>query len=299
MKYVYYSGCVIPARVNQYDLAVRRLAETFGIQLIDLEGASCCGTVFARSLNAEANLMMSLRILSLAKTKGLGIVVACPGCYESLIEADEVFRRSSEFSEKANTILRKIDNLLYNGGVSVKHFAQVLYEDVGLDKIREMVRRPLEGIRVAAHYGCHLLRPSGRLGLDNPENPKMLDRLVEATGAKSIHWTLKLWCCGSPIQVIDRNLSLSLTGKKLRSARDADADCLVTVCPSCHVQFDIMQGEVSKVTGEKYDVPVLLYPQLLGIAIGLKPEEVALHLNRTRPEKLMSVVSKAGGEGDG
>lgn len=299
MKYAYYMGCVVPSRLNQYDLTVRKILREFGIQLIDLKNTACCGTVITRSISAEANLIMSIRILAQAEGNGLDLLVICPGCYESLREAQEAFENNTIFSEKANMILKKLDNYVYNGRVKVKHFIQVLYENVGLDKLESKVNKPLNGLRVATHYGCHILRPSNKLKFDDPENPRILDRMIDITGAKSIYWTMKLWCCGSPIQSIDRKLSYSLTGMKLKSAKESEADCIVTICPSCQLQFDLMQNEVSKFTGEKYDIPILLYPQLLGLAIGFTPEEVALHLNRSSTEKFLEHLRELGGEGRG
>lgn len=295
MKYAYYLGCVIPSRLNQHDLAVRNISRKLGIELIDLEGAGCCGSVMSRSTNIKANLIMSMRILVLAESKRLDLLVCCPGCYESLTEAHRVFNNDGGFREEANKILEKIDGLTFSGAIKVKHFMQVLYEDVGLEKIGSKIHRPLRGLRVAAHYGCHILRPSSKVKFDHPEDPTILDKLIEVTGAKSIYWTMKLWCCGSPIQVIDRNLSLSLAGMKLKSAKEAGADCIVTMCPSCQLQLDLMQNEASKITGEKYDMPVILYPQLLGLAMGLKSEEVALHLNKTVKERFLELLQNMGG----
>lgn len=297
MRYAYYIGCIVPSRLNQYDLAVRNVLKELGVEVVDLEGAGCCGTVITRSVSAKANLVMSTRILALAENKNLNLLVTCPGCYESLKEAQEIFDNNTSFREEVNMILEKLDDLTYSGGVEVKHLVHVLYEDLGLEKIREKIKRSLKGLRVAAHYGCHILRPSNKLKSDNPENPKILDELIEVTGAKSIYWMYKLWCCGSPILAIDRELSLSLTSAKLKSAKDSEADCIVVICPSCQLQFDFMQNEASKISGERYDIPVILYPQLLGLSLNLKPEEVGLHLNKTGIDKFLENLEKMwGGE---
>ncbi|MHA1721854.1 MAG: CoB--CoM heterodisulfide reductase iron-sulfur subunit B family protein [Candidatus Baldrarchaeia archaeon] len=293
MKYAYYLGCWIPARVNQYDLSTRVVAKKLGIELVDLEGAGCCGTVLVRSVNFKTNLVMSARILALAKNMGLDLLVLCNGCYESLMEAENLVKTNENLREQVNTILKSTDNLVYEGDEKIKHLIQVLYDDIGLERLRDEIKRPLDGLRVAVHYGCHILRPSSRLKFDNAENPKILDELVEITGAKSIYWPLKLWCCGSPMLAVDRNLSLSIAGMKLKSAKEAGADCIVTICPSCQIQFDTLQPEISKVTGEQYNMPVLLYPQLLGLALGFTPEEVGLHLNKISAESLLKLQSKA------
>jgi len=293
MKYAYYLGCWIPARVNQYDLSTRAIAKKLGIELVDLEGAGCCGTVLVRSVDFKTNLVMSARILALAKSMGLDLLVLCNGCYESLVEAENLVKTNEDLREQVNTILKSTDNLVYEGDEKIKHLIQVLYDDIGLERLRDEIKRPLDGLRVAVHYGCHILRPSSRLKFDNAENPKILDELVEITGAKSIYWPLKLWCCGSPMLAVDRNLSLSIAGMKLKSAKEAGADCIVTICPSCQIQFDTLQPEISKVTGEQYNIPVLLYPQLLGLALGFTPEEVGLHLNKISAENLLKFQSKA------
>jgi len=293
MKYAYYLGCWIPARVNQYDLSTRAIAKKLGIELVDLEGAGCCGTVLVRSVDFKTNLVMSARILALAKSMGLDLLVLCNGCYESLVEAENLVKTNENLREQVNTILKSTDNLVYEGDEKIKHLIQVLYDDIGLERLRDEIKRPLDGLRVAVHYGCHILRPSSRLKFDNAENPKILDELVEITGAKSIYWPLKLWCCGSPMLAVDRNLSLSIAGMKLKSAKEAGADCIVTICPSCQIQFDTLQPEISKVTGEQYNMPVLLYPQLLGLALGFTPEEVGLHLNKISAENLLKFQSKA------
>ncbi len=292
MKYAYYLGCLIPARTNQYDLSTRVVAKKLGIELVDLEGAGCCGSVLVRSVDFRTNLMMSARILALAKNMGLDLLVLCSGCYESLMEAENLIERSENFREQVNALLKSTDNLVYGGGEKIKHLVQVLYDDIGLERLRDEIKRPLDGLRVAVHYGCHVLRPSSTLKFDNAENPKILDDLVEITGAKSIYWPLKLWCCGSPILAIDKDLSLSIAGMKLKSAKEAGADCIVTICPSCQIQFDTLQPEISRVTGEQYNMPVLLYPQLLGLAMGFSPEEVGLHLNRISAESLLKFQRK-------
>lgn len=292
MEYTYYLGCFIPARLNQYDLAIRTVMENLGVKLIDLEKAGCCGTVFIRSISIKTSLVMSTRILALAKNTGLSLLVPCPGCYESLIEAENLIKTNRNLRDEINTLLKSVDNLVYEGNGEVKHLIQVLYSDVGLEKLKSKIKKPLNGLRVAVHYGCHILRPSSKLKLNNAENPRILDELVNITGAESIYWSLKLWCCGSPILAIDKNLSLHIAGMKLKSAKESKADCIVTICPSCQIQFDTLQSEISKTTKEQYNIPILLYPQLLGLAMGFSPEEVGLNLNKVAIDNLLKLLSK-------
>lgn len=296
MEYAYYLGCFIPARLNQYDLAIRTVMKNLGVKLTDLEKVGCCGTVFARSINIKANLVMSARILSLAKNMRLNLLVPCPGCYESLIEVENLIKTNGNLKEEINNLLKSINELIYEEDTKIKHLIQVLYSDIGLENLKNKIKKPLNGLRVAVHYGCHILRPSNKLKIDNAENPKVLDELVNITGAESIYWPLKLWCCGSPILAIDKNLSLRIAGMKLKSAKESEADCIITICPSCQIQFDALQNEISEFTKERYDMPILLYPQLLGLAMGFLPEEVGLNLNRVAIDNLLKILSKIRGE---
>jgi heterodisulfide reductase subunit B len=179
----------------------------------------------------------------------------------------------------------------YNGTLKVRHFARVLFEQVGLERIRESVSTDLSKLRLAAHYGCHYLKPTeAHDEFDDPEDPKSLDLLITSVGAKSIHYEGRDQCCGGGILGADEQTALALPHLKLERAVAAGADALVVVCPFCDIMYEFQQRRVEKLYETRYRLPVLFYPQLLGLAMGLSAAEVGLRLNRVKSRKLMRIA---------
>lgn len=291
MKYALYLGCTIPSRMNHYDASTRRVAEVLGVELVDLEGAGCCGPVFVRSINRATYVAMAARNLALAERMGLDVVTLCNGCFGALVEAGHALKDDERLRAEVNGIL-KDEGLEFEGKTCVKHFVQVLYHDVGLSKIRAKVVNPFKGLRSAVHYGCHVLRPSEITKFDKAEDPRMLDQLVEATGTKSVNWLLKTMCCGAPSLAASEETALQLARMKLESAKKAGADCVITICPFCEVMFDTEQLKIATETGQSFDLPALFYPQLLGLAMGMKPDDVGLGMNRIPAEKVLKCLTR-------
>jgi heterodisulfide reductase subunit B len=190
-----------------------------------------------------------------------------------------------------NKLLKSIGRE-YKGKVKVKHLAKALLEDVGLEKIKESIVRPLEGLKVAIHPGCHLVRPSDQLHFGNPEDLDVLRDLVRVTGAEVVEYPDEMGCCGFVIFGVDRDASLRIAGEKLRSIKSSEADIIVTFCGFCTLMFDRNQPIVEKFLSEQYNIPVLLYPQLLGLALGLKPEEVGIDENRVKPKAMLEQLKE-------
>ncbi|MEM2876217.1 MAG: CoB--CoM heterodisulfide reductase iron-sulfur subunit B family protein [Candidatus Bathyarchaeia archaeon] len=281
-------GCQVPARINYCDLSVRRVAEALGIELIDLQGAGCCGC-YLRSIDFKAALILSSRILALAEKSKMDLVVLCNSCFSTLVETNALLEEKPELLEMVNEYLAS-EGLEYRKGVRVKDALEVYYKDYGIEKIKPNVVERLEGLKAAAHYGCHILRPSRKTKFDNPEAPHILDDLVEVTGAESVYWSLKLWCCGFPTMAVERDMGLMLARNKLRDAVNSGAQCIVTTCPSCQITFDLLQPTVEKMYNESYGLPVLYCSQLLGLALGLKAEDVGLSLNRVPTKHILNLL---------
>jgi heterodisulfide reductase subunit B len=279
LRYALFLGCTIPARQNNYDASARRVSEALGMELQDIDGAGCCGPTFVRSLGYESYLAMAARNLALAEKMELNLLTLCTGCFSSLAEARIRLTEDSKLRDQVNELLGDT-GLRFEGKAEVKHFAGVLYHEIGLSKIRALVKKPLKGLKVAVHYGCHLIRPPEITGEANPENPTFLDELVDATGAESVYWPLKLWCCGAPTLAVDESLSLRLARAKIQDAKRAGAGVMVTVCPSCELQFELQQSRMSDISGGSGNLPVLFYPQLLGVALEIDPEKLGFGLNR-------------------
>jgi heterodisulfide reductase subunit B len=271
-------GCQTPSRLSYCDLSIRNVCKVLDIELEDLKDAGCCGYPI-RFISAETNDILAARNLALADRQGLDLMMLCNSCYATLHRVKDLLTADNEFRRKVNASLAN-EGLRYEGNIRLVDVLQVYHDDIGLEKLRSHVRRELKGLRVAVHYGCHLLRPSRVVKFDNAENPRVLDDLVRLTGAESVYWPLKLWCCGCPTLPFDETMALGLARRKLLDAKDAGADCMVTTCPSCHLMFDTMQPRIERMFEEKYDLPVLYYSQLLGLALGLSFREVGLNLNR-------------------
>lgn len=286
MKYSFYLGCVIPYRVPNYELSTRRIAEELGIDLVDLEGFSCCGFPI-KNVNYEAALLSAARNLCLAEEMGLDVCVICSACASVLKEANKKLKEDDSLRDKINERLSQIGRE-FKGMIEVRNFTRILYEDIGVEKLKDKVVKDMSGFKLAAHYGCHYLKPSDiHEGFDEPEDPKTLDELIEVTGAESINYEGKKQCCGNVIVGIDQNVSFAMAKKKLDHIKASGADAVIVICPACGLQYDANQRTIESKFNVDYKLPVLYYPQLLGLAMGIGPTELGLNLNRVEALELL------------
>jgi len=278
MNFALFLGCNIPARLSQYESSARAISGKLGIELTEIKEFNCCGYPI-RNIDFKTFILFSARNLALAEKENLNIVSLCKCCYGSLKKADYLLKENEVLREEINGILAK-EGLNYAGAIEVKHLLSVLFHDVGLAPIKEQIVRPFEGLKIATHYGCHALRPSKIVQFDDPVAPVIFDRLVEITGAVSIDWSTKLECCGAPLLGINDNLSLDLTQKKLSDGKKSGADYLCTACPYCQMQFDTVQKVNLLKDGSDAQLPAILYPQLLGLSMGIDRETLGLAMNQ-------------------
>lgn len=276
---------------NRYpgiEKATRIMMEKLGVDLNDMEGASCCPApgVFG-SFDKTTWASIAARNVTIAEDMGMDIMTECNGCFGSLFETNHMLKEDEEMKEKINNVLAEVDRE-FKGEVSVRHFAEILRNDIGLEKISEAVTTPLDDLNVAVHYGCHFLKPSAEIDIDNPEKPTILDELVEATGAKSVPYKDKMMCCGAGGGVRSRDIEVALdfTKEKLTNMQEAGVDAIVNVCPFCHLQFDVGQAEIKDKFGDEFNIPVLHLAQLFGFAMGLSKEELTtdVHMTKLTPE---------------
>jgi heterodisulfide reductase subunit B len=188
-------------------------------------------------------------------------------------------KENSALRNEINRVLGR-EGLQYDGNIEVKHLLSVLYHEVGLEAIKEKITKTYKDLNIAVHYGCHALRPSEIMQFDNPVAPVLFDQLVEVTGAKSVDWSLKLECCGAPLLGINDDLSMDLTAQKLKNGKQAGADYLCAACPWCQIQFDHVQQQMHQNNKSNGLLPSILYPQLLGLAMGADPQRLGLEMNR-------------------
>ncbi len=286
-QYEVFLGCAIPNRFNNYESSMRAVAEALDIKLLDFDGASCCGTVVLKSIDETSWLSLSGRNIALAESRGHDIVTPCNGCYGSLKDVDHILHSHDEERKVVNEVLSSV-GLEYKGEIKIRHFVEVLYDL--RDKIKEKIVRPLTGLRIAFHPGCHLLRPSSVTGFDDPELPRKVDELLELTGATSVPWTLKLRCCGSPLLIASEEVATKILQEKMMSAKEAQANCVVTNCPACHTQFDVQALGLESPEGESLELPALFVTQILGLAMGLDPEALGLEMNRVSLDPISDIL---------
>ena len=277
MQYTLFLGCNIPARVKQYELSTRAVLEKLGIKVADNKEFKCCGNPI-RNTDDQTFILMAARNLALAEKQGMDMMVLCKCCFGSLKKAAHVMAHHPSIQSDVNAALAK-ENLRYMGSVEIKHFLSVLYHEVGTKPLKEAVTRPFKKLNIATHYGCHALRPSDVTQFDNPVAPAMFDELVSVTGAKSIKWPLKLECCGAPILGVMDTLSMDLTERKINDGLNAGADYLCVACPYCQMQFDRVQKMMSPDPKDNRRLASLVYPQLLGLGMGIAGEELGISEN--------------------
>ncbi len=290
MKYAFFPGCLTPVMARHYELSARKVAKKFGVELVDVEDFACCGFPIM-SVDRETALLMAARSLSVAEGLGLDICTICNGCASTLTEASKELMHNDRLREKVNEKLQKIGRT-YKGNVKVKHFARVLYEDVGPEKIKSQVKNSLEGLKLASHYGCHYLKPSDAYDkFEDPEFPRSLDELISALGAEAVEYEEKMQCCGGVILDIDDKIALAMTQKKLDHVKAAGVDAIILICPLCGSMYDRNQRVVERRFNVAYNMPVLYYTQVLGLALGMNPKDLGLDMNRVRTSDLLSKLS--------
>ncbi len=286
MRYALFLGCTVPVRGMNYELSARKVADRLGIELVDIPDFSCCGFP-VKSVDIKTALVLSAKNLALAEKEGLDLVTLCSACASVLAEANEALKEDEELR---NIINQELD-IPYNGTIEVYHFVRILWEKVGPQALKEQITKPLSGIRVGAHYGCHYIKPSEVYGFDDPENPVSLDVLIEATGAESVWYDRKLHCCGGGILGIEEGIALAMSKVKLDALKKEGVDALISICPFCTVMYEGNQRKIEKTFDTKYGIPVLYYTQLLGLALGIPPEELGFNLNRVKPKDLLAKIS--------
>jgi heterodisulfide reductase subunit B len=287
IKYALFLGCNIPARVEQYDTSARAVLKQVGVQLVDIREFNCCGYPM-RNTDQKAFLLSSAVNLGLAEKANLDIMALCKCCFGSLKEAEHVLKEQGNLQEEVNRLLAQ-RGPKYTGKTQIKHFLSVLYHDVGLDTLKNNISRQYKDFKIATHYGCHALRPSKITRFDDPVAPTIFDKLVEVTGAKSVDWNRKLECCGAPVLGVNDDLSMNLTRKKLEDAKKVNADYLCSACPYCHLQFDVVQKMIISQNGND-PLASVLYPQLLGLSMGLDEKILGIHMNQLNISDLTSFL---------
>lgn len=289
MKYNLFLGCTIPARGRNYELSVLSVSEKLGIEFNYVRDFSCCGFPI-KSLTSYGAILLAARNLALAEQNGLDICTLCSACTAVLTECNLELKQNEDLKDKVNKQLRDIGKE-FKGTINVKHFARILFEDVGPESIAKTITKRLDKLSFASHYGCHYLKPSRIYdSFDNPEDSRTLDELVKLTGARIVEYKNKEGCCGGAVLAVDPDIAFSMAREKISNVKESGADAINLVCPFCSVMYDANQKEIGNKFSEEYDLPVLYYPQILGLAMGIDPKALGFSMNIVKTKKLLDKI---------
>ncbi len=284
-----YRGCTTPVRLPAYEASTIAVLERLGMRVVEMKDANCCGAQYIESLSRNAFAAMSGRILALAEEEGHDILALCGACSGSLKINKHYLDTNPAARAEVNEILAE-EGLKYTGKVRVRHLLQVLAEDIGFSAIEKAIVRPYHGIKMAAHYGCHVTRPYEIVQVDDPESPTILDRLVAIAGAQPVDYAGKTRCCGGPLLAMDPQVASAIGMEKINNVIAAGADGIVTACVFCDIQLTQVQFGESVSTQRK--IPIIPITQFLGPALGIPEDRLGIDLNKISPHGLFAALQE-------
>jgi succinate dehydrogenase / fumarate reductase cytochrome b subunit len=280
LRYAYFPGCVAQGACRELYDSTAAVTKALGIELIELKKAACCGSGTYKEDSQLLEDTINARNIALAESLNLPLLTHCSTCQGVIGHVDERLKEAKtdnpEYLQEVNGYLAKENCSPYQGSTEVKHLLWAMVGDYGLEALEAKVTKKLTGLNCGAFYGCYLLRAQKTLPYDNPFAPESMENLFRAVGATPIYFPGRTKCCGWPLSSYATTESFKMAGNRLEEALTAGADCLVTPCPLCHLNLDSRQKEVEKVTGKKLEIPILHLPQLIGLALGISPEELGL-----------------------
>jgi len=281
MRLAYYPGCTLVSKAKAFDQTARWVAQNLGVELVELPQWQCCGGLVPQVTDTVMGLLAPIRILADTQAVSDRLMTLCSFCYNTLKRANLIFQQDPERRQKVVDFLEQ----QYDGNVKVVHMLELIRDEIGFETVRQKVVRPLKGLRVAPYYGCLLLRPPKEIGLDDPEDPTVMEQLLEALGCQVVDFPRKVECCGSFMIVNKPELSAQCSETILRSASNLGAQLLVTSCPLCQFNLDWQQMRMLESDGEISPVPVIYFTQLMALAMGAEPHMLGFehHLVDPRP----------------
>ena len=279
MKYAYYPGCSLESIAREYDLSVRAVCSNLGIELAELPDWSCCGASSGHSTNRWLAHALAGRNLALAEREGLDIAVACPACY---LRLKTTYTEMKEDSRQRDELVKLID-MPYEARYNTRHLLDIIYNDIGLEKVKKRVTKPLRGLKLACYYGCYLVRPPKVVAFDDPENPNSMDMLLDSLGAEVRDWSGKVDCCGGSLSLSKKDIAKQLVGEISEMARQAGAQAIVTACPLCHSNLETRQD-----TSRQNRLPIFYFTELIGLAIGIAEARSWLKKHMISPLSLLA-----------
>ena len=286
-EFAFFPGCTIPSGFLKYEQLVLKILEEFDISVKYPQGLTCCPAPMSFEVFDDDDFYtVGARNIALCEEIGLDILSPCNGCTMTLSRVKKRLQDDAQLKEKVNNSLKRVGRQ-YQGSVGVQSLLRTLYEDIGLERIRERIKRPLNGLKVAIHYGCHAFEELGEY--DNPRNPSVLESLAEVLGMEVVKYSSANECCFVFANTVDRDFVLKTLERKMKDISNAGADCLLVICASCFSQFDKTQEMMTWIDliDESEMTPVYLYPELLAYAIGIDLEKIGLDEHQTDATSLL------------
>jgi heterodisulfide reductase subunit B len=288
MRYLYYPGCSAEATGKAYDISTRTLMDKLGVELIELDDWNCCGATSYFSVRELDSFAIAARNLAIAQRQGdEDLCVICNACYTTLAKTNRYMAESKEVFEAVNGALGAVDRA-YDGTKPVRHIMDVLINDIGLEALEAKVTRRLTGLKVACYYGCQYSRPMG--AFDDTEFPVTMDNFFRALGAETVDFPGKVKCCGGMMMLTKEEGALRLCHELLKGAQDAGADVIVCACPLCEMNVEGYQPRVNKTFGTSFDIPVMYFTQLAGLAFGADPKQLAIDKQIVSCDRVVAAI---------
>jgi heterodisulfide reductase subunit B len=265
------------------------VAESLGIELVEPAGWTCCGATAAHQTDRALAASLAAANLAAVDDMCLDMVTYCAACYNRMKTANHDVSTNADIRRKVGEALGRD----YDGSVKVRHFVEVLMQDIGIDGITRALKFSLNGLKVACYYGCLLVRPPEVTKFDDPENPTCLEKLIDAMGGESLEWPHKLECCGGGLSLSRTDVVVKLADKIVGMAADCGADCIAVSCPMCQVNLDLRQLDIKKQLGKSYDMPVIYITQLLGLCLGIDAEKLGFEKLMIPPNSVLEAIGAA------
>lgn len=272
-QFAYYPGCSLESLSVSYDQSALESAKALDIELKEIADWNCCGATSYFHADELLAYTLVARNLAIAEMDGLDFVAPCSGCYKNAYFTNQYLKEDPDLADHINYAL-EADNLHLEGKLSVKHLIEVFIDDVGLESIKEKVNHPLKDLRVAAYYGCQLVRP--RKDGENVEDPQFFEDLISAIGAENVDYGNKMRCCGGSLIMTNRAAALDMVYQLLFDADKNQTDVIATICPLCNVNLEAYQSQVNQEYKSKFKIPVMYFTQLLGLALGIEPDRLGI-----------------------
>jgi heterodisulfide reductase subunit B len=282
MTYAFFPGCSMEGTAHDYQKSTVAVSKALGLALPEIPGWTCCGSTSAHQTDHLLSVVLPAK--NLVAAEGKTVAVGCAACYSRLKTANYEIANDAQM----RTSVAKVVGKDYDGKTEILHLLEILARDVGMRKIAQAVKKPLKGLKVVTYYGCLLSRPPEVTKFDDPENPTLMDEVLEAAGATILEWPHKTECCGAGYSITDVTIVKRLTREILAMAKAAGADCIATACPLCQLNLDLRQKDTEKAAGETFNLPVFYFTQLLGLAFGISRKDLGLRSLVVSPQKLLA-----------